>query len=190
MKTTRFFLIPIPSIKLRAGLLLLPILFYTAACAPRSTPAPFRPPTQPPPTQPPATTTPVPALFTAAPAPSLIPTPTTGPCTNGLSFVDDITIQDGSSFFAGASIDKQWLVQNSGTCNWDASYRLKWVGGSPLGAAEEQPLFPARAGTQATIRIVFTAPAETGTYESAWQALDPDGNVFGDLIFMQIVVSP
>lgn len=107
-----------------------------------------------------------------------------------LSFVDDLTVPDGISFFAGAVIDKQWLVQNSGTCNWDASYRLKWVGGSTLGAAEEQPLFPARAGTQAPLRIQFTAPVEPGSYESSWQAIDPDGNFFGDLIFMKIVVTP
>jgi hypothetical protein len=172
------------------GPILLTILFFTAACAPRSTPAPFRPPTSLPPTQLLATTTPVPALFTPAPTSTFTPTATAGPCTNGLSFVDDITVQDGTSFFAGASIDKQWMVQNRGTCNWDSSYRLKWVGGSTLGAAEEQPLFPARAGTQATLRILFTAPAEPGSYESSWQAVDPNENVFGDLIFMKIVVSP
>lgn len=182
MNTLRLFL--------RLSLLLLPILFYAAACAPQSTPTPFRPPTSIPPTQPLATTTSVPSLFTPVVTPTETVTPTPEPCRNGLSFVDDITIQDGTSFFAGAAIDKQWLAQNSGTCNWDATYRLKWVGGSLLGAAAEQPLFPARAGTQATIRILFTAPAEAGAYESGWQAVDPDGNVFGDLIFMQIVVSP
>jgi hypothetical protein len=136
------------------------------------------------------TTTPIPAILppTLVPTESLTPTPE--PCTHGLSFVDDLTVPDGTSFSPGASIDKQWLVQNSGTCHWDATYRLKLVRGNPLGAVDDQPLFPARAGTQATIRIVFTAPAEAGAYESAWQAVDPDGNLFGDLIFMQIVVTP
>jgi methionine-rich copper-binding protein CopC len=54
--------------------------------------------------------------------------------------------------------------------------------------SEEQPLYPARAGTQATLRIVFTAPTEPGTYQSTWQAVDPDGNLFGDTVFMEIVV--
>jgi hypothetical protein len=185
MKNPRFFL--------NSGLLLLVMILFAAACAPQTPPTPFRPPTQPPPTQSLPTTTPIPSFFTPAtptPAPVETFTPTLEPCTNLLAFVDDETVEDGTEFFGGAIIDKQWLVQNSGTCNWDASYKLKWVGGSPLGAAELQPLFPARAGTQATLRIQFTAPAEPGSYESSWQAIDPDGNPFGDLIFMKIVVTP
>jgi hypothetical protein len=80
------------------------------------------------------------------------------------------------------------LVQNSGTCNWDDRYRLKFVSGSELGAPVEQTLYPARSGTEATIRILFTAPAEPGTYQSAWQAYDPQGQPFGDPVFIQIII--
>jgi hypothetical protein len=79
-------------------------------------------------------------------------------------------------------------VENNGSCNWDAGYRLKLSGGPDLGAAAEQALFPARSGTQAVIRIVFTAPTEPGAYRSAWQAYSPDGQAFGDLIFIEIQV--
>jgi len=92
--------------------------------------------------------------------------------------------------FPGASIDKQWLVQNNGTCNWDARYRLQFAGGLEMGAAAEQALYPARAGNQATIRIDFIAPSEPGTYSTAWQAINPDGEPFGDPVFMEIVVEP
>lgn len=182
MKTPRFLL--------RLRLLLLPILFFPAACTPQPAPTPFRPPTPIPPTSSLPTTTSIPSFFTPAPTATETIAPTAEPCTNGLAFLDDLTVPDGTSFLGGAVIDKQWLVQNSGTCNWDATYKLKWVGGSPLGAAEVQPLFPARAGTQTTLRIQFTAPAESGAYESSWQAIDPDGNPFGDLIFMKIIVTP
>lgn len=182
MNSHRFFL--------NSCLLLLPVIFSASACAPQPTPTPFRPPTSIPPTQPLVTTTPVPALFTPTFTPTLTMTPTEGPCTNGLSFLDDLTVEDDTSFPPNAPIDKQWLVQNDGTCDWNASYRLKWVGGFTLGAADEQPLFPARAGTQATLRILFISPASAGSYESAWQAVDPDGNTFGELVFMKIVVTP
>ena len=163
-------------------------MLLASACAPRPTPTPFRPPTQPGPTQILPTTTPVPQLYT--PVPTLTITATVpGACTNNLSFLDDITIEDGTTVSPGAPIDKQWLVQNSGSCNWDSTYRLKWIGGETLGAAEEQALYPARAGSQATLHILFTAPTIEGPYESAWQAVDPKGNVFGDLIFIKIVVS-
>lgn len=174
---------------LRRYLFLLPILFIAGACAPQPAPTPFRPPTSIPPTQLLATTTPIPALFTPTFTPTITITPTEGPCTNGLAFVDDLTVEDDTVFSPNASIDKQWLVQNDGTCDWDASYRLKWVGGFTLGAADDQPLFPARAGTQATLRILFTAPADAGSYESSWQAVDPNGNFFGDFIFIRIAVA-
>lgn len=171
---------------LRSCLFLLPILILTAACAPQPAPTPFRPPTVIPPTQIIPTNTPISATATFAPSPT--PTVDAGPCTNVLTFLDDLTIEDGTTFAPGASIDKQWLVKNDGTCNWDAAYKLKWVGGFTLGVIEEQPLFPAKAGVQVTLRIVFTAPTEPGTYQSTWQAVDPDGNLFGDTVFMEIVV--
>lgn len=166
-------------------LILLSILCFAAACSPQSTPTPFRPPTAIPPTAIPPTPT---LTFT----PTVIPTitPTAGPCTNELTFLDDLTVEDGTTFAPGAAIDKQWLVQNDGTCDWDATYKLKWIGGYTLGVSEEQPLFPARSGVQVTLRIVFTAPTEPGTYQTVWQALDPDGNIFGDTVYMEITVTP
>jgi hypothetical protein len=60
--------------------------------------------------------------------------------------------------------------------------------GNALGAVEEQALYPARAGTQAVIRILFQAPDEPGVYRSAWEAVDPEGNAFGDPIYIEIQV--
>ena len=178
-------------IRLRPYLLaMLLTLIFASACSPKTTPTLFRPPTQPEPTQILPTTTPIPAIYTAVPTPTITATATEGPCTNDLEFLNDITIEDNASVLPGASIDKQWLVKNSGTCSWDFTYRLKWVGGDPLGTVQEQVLFPARAGTQATLRIIFTAPTAEGIYESAWQAYGPDGIAFGDPVFMMIVVSP
>jgi hypothetical protein len=163
-------------------------LILASACAPQVTPTPFRPPTHPAPTQILSTITPIPALYTAVPTPTITATATAGPCTNNLEFIQDVTIPDGTTVSFGGTIDKQWLVNNNGTCNWDSTYRLKWIGGDPLGAAQEQILYPARAGTQVTLHITFTAPTVEGTFESAWQAYGPDGIAFGDPIYMKIVV--
>ncbi len=173
----------IPRIFPRQFLILLPILLFAVSCSPQPTPTPFRPPTAIQPTAIPPTPT---VTYTATLTPTLTPLP--GPCTNELTFLDDLTVEDGTTFSPGATIDKQWLVQNDGTCDWDSTYKLKWVGGYTLGVAEEQPLFTARAGVQVTLRIVFTAPVEPGTYQTTWQALDPAGNLFGDTVYMEIVV--
>jgi hypothetical protein len=107
-----------------------------------------------------------------------------------LTYVQDLSVPDGTNYAPGQPIDKQWLVSNSGTCNWDSRYRLKLIGGDAMAAAPLQALYPARAGTQATIRIVFTAPQQAGLYQSQWKAMNPDGLVFGDAFYTQIAVTP
>ena len=63
-------------------------------------------------------------------------------CVNDLTFVGDLTIPDNTFITYGSTIDKQWLVQNSGTCNWNDKYRLRHIGGAELGAPEEILLLP------------------------------------------------
>jgi hypothetical protein len=169
-------------------LAVLSVFCLITACAPTPPPTPFIAPKA-------ATATlpliqgNTPVIPTVTPQPVATSSPTaTPPCTDGLAFVEDVTIPDGTVVSPGASIDKQWLVQNNGTCNWDSRYRLKFVGGLDMGAATEQALFPARAGNQATIRMVFTTPSEPGNYSTAWQAIDPNGQPFGDAVFMEIIV--
>lgn len=67
-----------------------------------------------------------------------IPLPHATPsCTDNLAFLEDITIPNGTVVVPGESVDKRWLVQNSGSCNWDDRYRLKFVSGSELNAPLE-----------------------------------------------------
>lgn len=110
-------------------------------------------------------------------------------CVNNLKYIDDLTIPDGTFVEQDAIIEKQWEVENSGTCNWTSSYTLQHIGGQPLGARTQQALFPAKKGARAVISITFFAPAEIGTYHTAWQAFDPQGTAFGDPIYMDIVVT-
>lgn len=116
-----------------------------------------------------------------------IVTPTLS-CIDGLAYLSDVTIPDNSIVSPGSTLDKQWQVQNSGSCNWDSHYRLRMVGGEALGASPEYALYPARAGMQATLQIVFTAPLQAGEYFSEWQAFDAKGIPFGKSFFIKIVV--
>jgi hypothetical protein len=157
-------------------------LLTLSACAP----APSRTPYLPPPPAQNATPPPTAAL----PRSTVEPLPPDASCTNDLAFIADLTIPDYTVVAPGSLLDKQWLVQNTGTCNWDSRYRLRYVGGYTLDAPEEQALYPAVAGAQVTIRILFTAPAEAGEYVSIWQAFDPDGLPFGDAFLIKIIVQP
>jgi len=109
-------------------------------------------------------------------------------CTNALWFFQDVTIPDGTEVTPGERLDKRWLVKNAGTCNWDGRYQVRLVAGPNMGIPQTQTLYPARAGTEVTLRMTFIAPSEAGTYRSAWQAYDPEGQPFGDPFFIEIVV--
>lgn len=180
----------------KGSLLCLAALFLLlAACQPAQAPGEdfYQPPV------PGAAFTPAPVLpeaasppggsQAAAPTASAPPLPTPTPfCSPGLSFLEDLTIPDGSVFTPGSPLDKRWRVRNSGTCNWDERYRVRLVAGPDLGARPEQALYPARSGVEADIRLLLTAPAEPGPYRSAWQAYGPDGQPFGDPFFIDFVV--
>jgi len=147
--------------------------FYPPTRLPGSTPAPQIPTHTPPPPV-------APVVIEPAPAEA---------CTDILVFAADLTIPDGTIVQPGEELEKRWQVRNSGTCNWDAGYQVRLTSGPAMGAPEEQALYPARTGTEAKIRMVFTVPEEPGTYRSAWQAADPAGQLFGDPFFIEIVVT-
>lgn len=162
------------------SLLLLAMTLLLSACgeqAALNTPEYFIPPTLANQAEPISFETPTPIL----------PTPTIA-CENDLSFIDDVTVPDGTKFAPGDVIEKVWLVRNSGTCNWTADYRVRFIDGDPMNAGLEQALFPARSGSEAEIRVTFVAPNRNGLVLSSWQAYSPEGQPFGTLFYISIVV--
>ena len=163
--------------------ILIGILILLPACSAESEATPtlevYRPPTQA------ETATPLPVATPELELERPAPEPT---CTNALWFFQDLTIPDGTQVSPGERLDKRWLVQNAGTCNWDERYQIRLEAGPNMGVPATQALFPARSGLELTIRMNFIAPDEPGTYRSAWQAYDPDGVPFGDPFFIEIVV--
>lgn len=183
-----------PRFILNLSLILLFGSSLLSACSPSPAPTPFIPPTAPAPLIEPTfiiNPTQNAVVIQSTPLPTIVPTTNPEACVSNLTFISDLTIPDNSFVAYGATMDKQWLVQNSGTCNWDETYRLRHIGGATLGAPEEIMLYPAKSGAQAVIQIIFTAPFTDGEYESAWQAFDPFGLAFGDPIYIRVnVASP
>jgi next-to-BRCA1 protein 1 len=189
---------------IKVSLLFIGSAFLIHACLPSPqgsppTRAPFRAPTSasspPPPLIAPAFTLPPRAPSTLPPGAGnlagdgegSLPSPT-APCTSSLRFVQDANFPDDTLVRTGEHITKTWLVENNGSCNWDAGYRLRFTAGIPMGADTEQALYPARAGSQADIQIAFAAPDSPGSYRSEWRVYDPTGAVFGDTLYIQINV--
>ena len=113
------------------------------------------------------------------------PTPV---CVDGLLFLQDITIPDGTVVEPKQEIDKRWEIRNSGNCNWDDSYTINLIAGPGMGVPIQQVLPPARSGTEVIIRMILTAPDTPGNYRSVWQAYDQSGNPFGDTFYIDLIV--
>jgi hypothetical protein len=138
-----------------------------------------------PPFLPPTAQSVLPSLTAGTAEPTITPAVI---CKDQLTFLSDLTIPDGAVVSPNSTLDKRWEVENSGNCNWDGNYRIRLIAGPDLSAQKEQALYPARNGTRATIRLVFKAPLEPGSYRSAWQAFNPRGEPFGDPFFIDILV--
>lgn len=171
------------------GNLLSTIVLFTAmillsACGEqdaRSTPEYFIPPTLDP--------------LRATPTVMATPTETIQPtaeaaCENNLAYLDDITIPDDTVVAPGQEIEKVWLVENNGTCNWEIDYTIRNVDGLAMGSSTILALRPTVSGKQVEISITFFAPTDAGRAFSQWQAFDPEGNPFGEEFFVQIIVDP
>ena len=109
-------------------------------------------------------------------------------CLDGASFLEDLTLPDGSLIDPGVEIDKRWLVQNTGSCDWGSGYRLVHIGVDPFVGKEEIALYPASSGSDAVWRVVLVAPNSPGDYVSRWQAHNADGEPFGDEVYLLVIV--
>jgi next-to-BRCA1 protein 1 len=129
-----------------------------------------------------------------------IPTPTTTPigvesnnvqlnCINDAKFLEDLTIPDQTIVEASQTLDKRWSVQNSGSCDWGPGYRLVHVSRDDFQADESIALYPARAGAVAVWQVAMSAPFEPGEHIGFWQASSPEGELFGEQVYLWVIVS-
>jgi len=82
-----------------------------------------------------------------------------------------------------------WKIRNTGTCVWDPSYRLAFLGGERLSGPRSLQLrdtVPPGEETELLVRVI--APAVAGAYQGQWQMFGPDGTPFGSEASIDIVV--
>jgi hypothetical protein len=122
------------------------------------------------PTPVPPSPTPVPPSPTPFP-----PSPTPEPC-NRASFIEDVTVEDGTAFNPGATFTKTWRLRNDGICNWNTNYRLVFVDGKAMSAADSYPL-PGRVrpGEIIDLSVTLQAPGKSGSYR---RLRSPHGELF------------
>ena len=74
------------------------------------------------------------ATTASQPLPPLEPTSTSipGGCSNGMQFIADVTIPDGTVIAPNEHFIKTWRIRNSGTCAWNG-YHVVFADGEPMG---------------------------------------------------------
>ncbi len=108
-------------------------------------------------------------------------------CTASAS-ITDANIPDGTIINSGASFTKTWRVTNTGTCAWDATWKIVFSSGDLMGGAYSYPFpQPTQPGETVDVPVVFYAPTINGTYQGNWQLVSPWGTPFASF-WVQIVV--
>lgn len=107
---------------------------------------------------------------------------------DGLSYVADMTVLDGTRMHSGYSFTKTWRIRNTGTSTWAEGHELAFLGDNPLGGSLSVALPTVKPDEEADISIVMTAPAAPGRYHSSWQGRTAGKQPFGDILDVQIEV--
>lgn len=104
------------------------------------------------------------------------------------SFVADISIPDGTSMNGGQSFTKTWRIQNTGTTTWGSGYNLAFTGGDQMGAPSSISVPSTSPGNTVDLSINMTSPSSSGDYTGTWRMQNPQGQKFGDPIWVTINV--
>lgn len=107
---------------------------------------------------------------------------------NSSRYITDVTIPDDSPIVSGTQFIKTWRMENNGDTPWGAGYHLVFLRGTAMTPTTKQPVPSAAPGQQVDISIALTAPGQPGTYFGDWKLQDPQGNLFGQGVFLRIIV--
>ena len=104
------------------------------------------------------------------------------------AYVADVTIPDDTKMAPGQTFTKTWRVKNNGKRPWGEGFRLVFVKGTPMTNQRSISLPACAPGQEVEISIEQTAPTRRGTYFGDWKMRDDRGNLFGEVLFLRIVV--
>ena len=109
-------------------------------------------------------------------------------CENS-TYIDDVTIPDGTVLVPGETFVKKWTLKNTGFCMWRASYALKFFQGDSMSGEGTEIGRAIASGDNVNMSVTLTAPEAEGTYTGYWIMADDFGYSFGMPVYVQIIVS-
>lgn len=108
---------------------------------------------------------------------------------NNSAFVSDVTVPDNQQFAPGTTFTKTWRVQNTGSCAWNANYKLTFINGDVMGGVTTPINQTVNPGASADVSVTLTAPSTPKTYIGYWKLSTDTNQVFGTSVYVQIVVT-
>lgn len=132
----------------------------------------------------PAATTTQQPNATSAPTTSLPVSTAVLLATEGIKYkagnVVDVTYLDNAKVTAGSNFIKTWRMENTGSQNWGADFKLVFESGDAMGGPASQPLGKVVApGQTIDISVSLVAPATPKTYRGNWMLATDSGTKFG-----------
>ncbi len=110
---------------------------------------------------------------------------------NAATQINESVPYDGTIIAGGKVFEKAWGFYNSGTCTWDDGYSFDFKSGDRMQGEDiiinKKDEFTAPNHTQNFI-VQLQAPRAPGEYKGFWQMKGDDGNWFGALVWVDIVV--
>lgn len=101
------------------------------------------------------------------------------------------SVKDGTTFIPKKNFEVGFQMTNTGTCSWGAGYSFVYISGDRMNGnnivitKSDRVTSP---GNSNTFVLQLQAPAAGGEYKGFWRMKDPKGNVFGSLVYIDIIV--
>ena len=134
----------------------------------------------------------------ASPTLGVVNTVTTLNGCNDAQYLGETKPVDGAVIEAGKEFSKGWSFSNIGECTWDEGYVFDYLQDYALGTPElvgydivlkkNQPETYTPKGFGQTFIVKLKAPNKPGEYKAYWKMKDDQGNYFGPLVYVWIVV--
>jgi serine/threonine protein kinase len=100
-----------------------------------------------------------------------------------ISYVDDITVPDGTTFTPGSEFIKTWRLQNVSDCTLEEGAHLVYLGGE-LFSGDKETVIPLKVlpGQVFDISIELVAPKKSGEYKGEWGIKTKEDSLISGLI--------
>ena len=105
------------------------------------------------------------------------------------TYVSDVTIPDGTVLAPGEEFVKTWKFQNTGSCDWTENFWIMYSNGEDMDGEDTEIGEEVTAGDTASVSVSLVAPDDEGTYTGYWQLSTEVGTIFGQRVYVLIVVS-